>query len=206
MHFIGRMTIPIMCFFIAQGYLRTSNLKKYALRLLIFALIAHIPFVMWQTGGFPLTIVGFLQSFFNTSVMWPLFLGLIALHIINKRHWNYFLRLFFIVVFLVLSFAGDWTIWAVLWIIVFGTLHKHKVWQFVCFAGIALVYILLHIVSPAVAGETWAWHLYTLGLFAPILLLWFYNGSRKPSKHLKYAFYIFYPAHLLIIAVIALLV
>ena len=32
MHAIGRLTCPIMCYFIAEGYHYTRNFKKYALR------------------------------------------------------------------------------------------------------------------------------------------------------------------------------
>ena len=32
MHLIGRMTCPIMCFFIAEGYYHTRDLNRYTLR------------------------------------------------------------------------------------------------------------------------------------------------------------------------------
>ena len=32
MHVIGRLTAPIMCFMIAEGYYKTNNVKKYAQR------------------------------------------------------------------------------------------------------------------------------------------------------------------------------
>ena len=35
LHTIGRITAPIMWFFIAEGYLHTHDFKKYALRLLL---------------------------------------------------------------------------------------------------------------------------------------------------------------------------
>ena len=44
MHMIGRVTMPIMCYFIAEGYYKTHNIKKYALRLLIFSIISYYPF------------------------------------------------------------------------------------------------------------------------------------------------------------------
>ena len=33
MHLVGRLTAPIMCFFIAEGYAHTRNANRYALRL-----------------------------------------------------------------------------------------------------------------------------------------------------------------------------
>jgi hypothetical protein len=34
---IGRLSLPIFCYFIVQGFLHTRNLKKYIMTILIFA-------------------------------------------------------------------------------------------------------------------------------------------------------------------------
>ena len=47
MHIVGRFTIPIMCFAIVEGYIHTSNITKYALRLLIFGIVSATPFYMF---------------------------------------------------------------------------------------------------------------------------------------------------------------
>lgn len=41
---IGRLAFPLFAFMIVEGYTRTSNLKKYVKRLLLFAIISEIPF------------------------------------------------------------------------------------------------------------------------------------------------------------------
>ena len=41
LHIIGRLTAPIMFFFICEGFYYTKNLKKYILRLFLFAIISH---------------------------------------------------------------------------------------------------------------------------------------------------------------------
>lgn len=48
MHTIGRITMPIMCYFIAEGYHKTRDIKKYVLRLLTFAIICHYSFSSLQ--------------------------------------------------------------------------------------------------------------------------------------------------------------
>ena len=41
MHIIGRLTCPIMCYFIAEGYYYTKSFQKYALRLFLLAIVSH---------------------------------------------------------------------------------------------------------------------------------------------------------------------
>ena len=45
LHIIGRLTCPIMCYFIAEGYHYTKNLNKYTVRLFLFAFISHFTYV-----------------------------------------------------------------------------------------------------------------------------------------------------------------
>ena len=48
MHFIGRTTGPIMFFSAVEGYHHTSNIRKYILRLTIFAIISWFPFLYFK--------------------------------------------------------------------------------------------------------------------------------------------------------------
>ena len=41
---VGRIAFPLFAFMVVEGYTHTSNIKKYLLRLFIFALISEIPF------------------------------------------------------------------------------------------------------------------------------------------------------------------
>ncbi len=78
MHLIGRVTCPIMCYFIAEGFHHTRNIHKYTARLFLFALISHFcyaffspSFESWRSfipfqGGSVLN---------QTSVMWSLAWG-----------------------------------------------------------------------------------------------------------------------------------
>ena len=84
MHVIVRITASIMCFFVAEGYYYTKNVKKYVLRLAIFALISHVPFIFFETEN--ISILG------NTGVIYTLCLSLIALiayHKIKNRLLKY---------------------------------------------------------------------------------------------------------------------
>ena len=44
MHIIGRLTAPIMWYFVAEGYHYTHDVKKYAGRLFLLALISHFAY------------------------------------------------------------------------------------------------------------------------------------------------------------------
>ena len=72
LHLIGRLTAPIMWFFVCEGYHYTKDVKKYILRLGIFAVISHFAYCF----GFGISLNPFEGSIFNrTSVMYPLFIA-----------------------------------------------------------------------------------------------------------------------------------
>ena len=49
----GGLTFPIMAFLLVEGYHHTSNIKRYAGRLLAFALVSQVPYdTMESRGGF----------------------------------------------------------------------------------------------------------------------------------------------------------
>ena len=86
MHLIGRMTCPIMCFFIAEGYYHTRDLNRYTLRLFVFAVISHFAYIFASQdfvdarSFIPFYYGGILNQ---TSVMWSLAWGLVMLRVAN---------------------------------------------------------------------------------------------------------------------------
>ena len=70
LHLLGRTAMPVMCFFIAEGYRHTHSVPRYALRLGFFALVSAVPFSYFDTG----TLLG--SPF---SVLYTLLLGLLAI-------------------------------------------------------------------------------------------------------------------------------
>ena len=78
LHGIGRLTAPIMWFFVCEGYHYTKDVKKYMLRLGIFAIISHFAYCF----GFGISLNPLEGGIFNrTSVMYPLFIAVVVLYI-----------------------------------------------------------------------------------------------------------------------------
>lgn len=189
---IGRMTAPIMCYFIAEGYYYTSNLKKYMGRLLLIAVIAHIPHNLCLGHNL-------LQIWNATDVMFPLLFGLVALTAwkSQKIH-SVLLKLFIVGLCCLLAYSGDWNYIAVLWILGFGIFHGDIRKQLIAFIAVSGIYFL----QPLVYGTSFP-YISRLGIFLDVPLFLFYNGQRgKKSKVIQWGFYWFYPLHFLVIYVI----
>lgn len=202
-HIIGRLAFPIFCFMIAEGYIKTSNRKKYLIRLLLIAVISQIPFLM----AFKLAF-GNQMSGFNT--IFDLALGLIAIWIYDKKDSKYTLLAVWVISILALflQIDGDFTgIWLIYFFFKyhndFKTMAK-KVCMFTLLA--AIIYISQIFIMYFMNGQplniclTYAFSFNTLECLLSIFALIpikFYNG--KKGLNIKWLFYIFYPAHLLLL-------
>lgn len=197
LHIIGRMAAPIFWFMVAEGYHYTRNLKKYAGRLLLFAVIGHfaynfafgIPFVPLKTGVFN-----------QTSVMWPLFLGVVGLYTVERPELKQWQKTLAVVALTLLAFPGDWSSIAVLAILEIGQnrgdFRRQMTRMMLWVAMYALVYALF--IDPVYG---------ILQLFAglTIPLLKRYNGTRGAGRGMKYLFYLYYPAHLFLCGLVRIL-
>lgn len=106
MHFVGRLTDPIMAFFLAEGYLHTRSIRKYVLRLFLFALISQPPFSLYLSDTwFSLPL----------NVMFTLLLGLLAIWLWDRGGLPNGLRLLAVLLLCILAIPGDWSFMNVLW-------------------------------------------------------------------------------------------
>ena len=195
-HIFGRLTAPIMWFFIAEGYTHTRNLKKYAGRLFGFAFLSHFAY----NFAFGIPFLPFQTSVFNqTSVIWSLAWGLVALAVLDNpglKDWHKTLILLGICL---LTFCSDWSCIAVMAIVAIGknrgNFKKQMTGMFVWTIAYAAVYFFF---IDKVYGVI---QLFTV-LTIPLLKR--YNGTRGNWKGMKWFFYLYYPIHLIIIGVFRL--
>ncbi len=193
MHIIGRITAPIMCFMVAEGYCRTHDVIKYAKRLGIFALISHFPYVFFECGEF--------RIIHETSVMFPLFLGLVALIIRDSPKYDVNVKNMITLIICLVAMLGDWGAIAVIWIQLFSAFYYKRKEQVKYFCVVGAVMIVLNIIMHATTGS-WLSCLFQFGIFLAVPLLMKYNGVRKGGKAYQWFFYIFYPTHLAVLAIL----
>ncbi len=198
MHVIGRITAPVMMFFVSEGYHYTRNRKRYLARLLLFAVISHVPYSMFSSFNF-------IPGIQTTSVIWPFSMGVLALMIKNGdilpgvNRWQ---RRALIVLCFILALPSDWSTPAALAIFFMGSHRGNFRQQMLAMAQVLTVYgVICGFLFAPVYGFI------HIGILIPIMLLTLYNGSRgmSGSKALKWLFYIYYPAHLLVLGVMKVL-
>ncbi|HZJ57137.1 MAG TPA: TraX family protein [Clostridia bacterium] len=203
MHVVGRLTAPIMCFFIAEGYHHTRNVKRYALRLGLFALISHAPYIYFESGRPPIYYENGIKIIYGTSVIYTLLLGLILLMIWNDERIKERVKHLLAILIVVASAPGDWSFFAVLWIWAFGVHHGNIKKQLQSFSLIAILPVTFSIIL--FSQGVWWGQLFQLGVYLAIPFIYLYNGKlgyKKGWVWIKWVFYAFYPLHLLVLGLL----
>ena len=195
LHIIGRLTAPIMWFFIAEGFHYTRNVKKYILRLFIFAVISHFAYDF--AGGIPFIPNG---MFNMTSVMWSLAWSVVLMVIITTKQLPQWAKIVLIILICFVTFPSDWsTIAAMCPVYLYlnrGDFKKQSLTMLIWTAIYAAVYFIF---MDKVYGLI---QMFTL---LSLIVLKQYNGERGQWKGMKWLFYIYYPAHLVVIGIIRVL-
>lgn len=205
---IGKITAPIMFFFVAEGFSKTRNVKKYAIRLGIFALISHIPYNLFinnvverkaPTSGNLFELASQSLTLAPTSVIFTLFLAVIAL-ITYESKLESSIKIFAIFMIIAISSIGDW---GIVGVIIPLILHMFKEqpkikWALFFVSMIGFAFMLYFPLAEWMMILT-----IVIGAIGSFVILQTYNGTKGiGGKINKWAFYIIYPLHLLIIWVL----
>ena len=209
MHLLGRTTASIMCFFLVEGYLHTRDLRRYALRLAVFAAISYLPYILFSTGAFPTW-----NSVGKFNVLYTLLLSLGAVAVWDRIE-NGYLRLILLAVLCLLATLGDWSYYAILFALSFFLGRRNFSRQAKYFSLAGGLWVLQNTVSYFLllpGGESVSFPEFLCGsgvqagVFLCLPLLSAYRGRRGGSKGSGWFFYLFYPAHLLLLYGIWLMV
>lgn len=180
LRFIGRLAFPIFCFLLVEGFLHTHDGKQYLRRLLLFGAVSEIPFD---------------RAFFRVpfhwgdqNVYWTLALGVIAMaamqHFQNAEgHLTWKGGLAAVGCALLAELAAtDYGAIGVALIAALYLTRNSRTQQSILGAGM----MLFELTAPLA-----------------FVLTWFYNGQRgRCPQWAKWAFYLFYPVHLVVLGVI----
>lgn len=203
---IGRLAFPLFAFMIVEGYFHTKNVKKYALRLLVWAVIAEIPFNLFVSGRF--------FNPFQQNVLWCFLISLGLIHWNEKasdsgKPW---LRAVVACASVCIGYlAGiltmvDYLHAGILTVLVFY-FFRGRSWQNFLLQLICLGYIHLEMLGGlsypvSLLGLSFDFPRQGFALLA-LLPIWLYRGEQGyHSKALQILYYAFYPAHMLILSLL----
>ena len=199
---VGRLAFPIFAFMIVEGFSYTKNLKKYAIRMILFALISEIPFnlVVANSVFYPL----------HQNVLLTFLIGFGLIWINEKaKDRKTFARILVAAITVVMGYIlgiisfCDYYSAGVLTVLVFYFFRGRKWWNFVLQA-LCLWYINTEILS----GFYYEWNIFGMEIevlrqsFAMFALvpIWLYKGKQGfYNKGIKALYYLFYPAHLFVL-------
>ena len=180
--YIGRISFPIFAFLIVEGFVHTSNFKKYIGRILIFGILSEIPFNLLVSGK--------VFDLEHQNVFFTFAIGLIMLHFIEKNTASILNNGFLIMgILFSVILRTDYSIYGIGLIYIFYVFRYSKV-TMLGFAS------LVSLISGGVQR-------FAMLSTIPMAL---YNGERGPKvfdkKYVKYMFYAFYPIHIIILVFI----
>ena len=183
---IGRLAMPIMAFLIVEGYHNTTNLKRYLLRLLIFALIAQPVYRL----AFP----------HGLNVLFDLLTGLCLIWLADRIRLPWVTYLLIVLAGIIgIAIELDWWHLGLLLIFIFHkTRGRFKSTVSILSALLVVNFFVFAIVTAYTGEDSYVIiNAINLGSILALPILFLYNGLR--GFDYRYFFYAYYPLHLLIL-------
>lgn len=229
-NYIGRIAFPIFAFQISEGYKHTKNFKKYFLRIGLFALISQVPFSLFllKYHGSPFGLNIFFTLFLgllaiylydyivkifvsstnkdktkdNNNVGLDNKTAVISKSKSEKNKFIYLGKFIGIVIALLIAYIAeltncDYGFWGVLVVFMFYIFNGKKLLTALAFFALCAIKYIPQFIS---SGYIYIYLILGICTFLPILFISLYNGKQGPK--IKYLLYVFYPVHLLILALI----
>jgi hypothetical protein len=170
MRTIGRIAFPTFAFLLAEGFVHTKNRQKYMLSLFIFALLSEIPWLLLNHDG-------------SHNVLFTLLAGVLGLYVLENCKNRWLTMAFITSIACATIFADTDYSWKGFGLVLIFYMFRGRP-ELQTLFGIPLMYEY---------GIT--------GILMAFAVIWLYNGERGfiKGKAWKYAFYAFYPVHLMLI-------
>jgi len=193
---VGRLAFPIFAFLIAEGIYYTKNKSKYLMYMFIFAIISEVPFNLLVSNAVISLLDKNVLFTFSATISTIVVCNIIDKLKIKDDYYKIMLKIFSMIFTLILvTFLNtDYSFLGYLLVLSFYYIKIKKFNKYI-FLSIALVvfcafnYLLENYIQS-----------YCLLCVIPLFL---YNGKRgKSNKIIKFAFYSFYPIHILILYLI----
>lgn len=176
MRYVGRISFPIFAFLLVEGYLHTSDKKRYGANLLTFALISELPWNLVHSG----------RLFYGSqNIFFTLFLGVLAIWAFESFRGKHQIMMLLAVMLCALGLGADYGFRGVGFVLMLYVLRQQR--------------LLRAVLGTCTLSGGWM-----AGLaFLPIEM---YNQKRGfiRGKVWKYAFYTIYPVHLFLLYLIRL--
>ena len=185
---VGRLALPLYCFLLTQGFLHTRNQRSYRNRLMLFALLAEIPFDLLTFGQ--------ISSTLEQNALFSLQLGLFALYgarTFEKQPVHAALcSLLLMMLAMLARVSFGWL--PVALCLCFYYFRNHRL-RMVLSAGVILI---IYTLSLQLSGVALSWVLVSLCSLLALPLLLLYNNKRGlRTPVLTLLFYAAYPLHML---------
>ena len=76
--YVGRISFPIFCFLLAEGFFHTKNVKKYMIRLGVFAILSEIPYDLAFRDEY--------LEFTRQNVFFTLCIGVVMMYAVSQTN------------------------------------------------------------------------------------------------------------------------
>lgn len=177
--YIGRIAFPIYCYGLVQGHIHTSSRPKYLVRLLIIAILAQVPYnLALDPGGW--------------NVVFTLWLSAIVLLILDKLPTLWLgIPVVIAAVLLMDYFPFDYNAYGLLLVLIFR--YAKSYWLVGAHLLLNLFYLFYYF-----------WMVQMLSILPTLVIalapaLWGYLERKRVPRWIWWSFY---PAHLLMLAII----
>ncbi len=199
MRLIGRLTAPLMAFMLTEGYRYTRSRSRYLLRLVIFALISQPFYFRLAFGRAPESILEYCTHW---NVMLSFAIGLLIMMLFDSSIHSC-TSIVLLGCLISLAHFCDWSYLNPAWTIIFFCYYerdKKKMAVFFVLASVTLQTLVF-----CRQFDSFASFSFQYGTLLALIPISMYNGQRGNVRHKnlnRWFFYVYYPAHMIVLLVI----